>query len=150
MKKIAGIFLLLFSAINCTNNTEPAFTVRGDTAVMKDLIVNIEMLKDNGTFMATTYYDGKNYDINNQGVIRYTIYVSYKNRFFYKTEMDNLHYKFTGEPINEIIIQKKDSAITASYRPLKKRATITGTTLQANVPHEAIEKQKFTGLYQTK
>jgi hypothetical protein len=146
--------LLLFITINCTN-MEPAFTVKGDPAITKDVKVNVEMIKDDGTNIATVFYNGDSYEIDNEGALRYTIYVSYKNNFYYVSETDNLHGKIKGEPINEIIIAKKDDAIVALYRPMNESDTVGGTILEpantffADLPQEAIEKQKqkFTTLY---
>lgn len=134
---------------------EPAFTVKGDAAITKDVKVNVEMVKDDGTSIATAYYNGENHDIDNQGALRYKIYVSYKNSYFYVTEADNLHGKIKGEPINEIVIAKKDDAVIALYRPLKDSNAAGGTILQPantffeDVPQENIEKekQKFSTLY---
>ena len=134
---------------------EPAFTVKGDTAITKDVKVNVEMIKDDGTSIATAYYNGEQYDIDNQGTLRYKIYVSYKNSYFYVTEADNLHGKIKGEPINEIVVVRKDDAVMALYRPLKDSNTTGGTILEPgntffeDVTQENIEKekQKFSTLY---
>ena len=82
--KIASAFFILFLTVSCTYK-EPPFSLMGDQAITKDIKVNIEMVKDNGsTVMATAFYNGKSYNINNQGVLHYIIYVSYKNQYFIK------------------------------------------------------------------
>jgi hypothetical protein len=113
-------------ANSCTN-PEPPFSVRGDMMITKDIKVNIEMIKDTSTAINTAYYNGKSYDIDNEKVIRYIIYISYKTSFFYHSQVDNLHRKVKGAPINEILITKKDGVISTLYRPLKESATSGGT-----------------------
>lgn len=148
--KATSVFLLLFMTVNCSN-PEPAFKVKGNPAITKDIIVNIETMQQDGNRINTAYYNGKSYDIDNQNALRYSIYVSYKNSFFYSLEMDNLHYKIKGEPINEIIIEKKDGAIMASYKPFKESDKSTVTALKpADVfftSQNKVEKEKFTTYY---
>lgn len=134
---------------------EPAFTVKGDSAITKDIKVNVEMMKEDGTTIATAYYNGESFTIDNEGVLYYYIYISYKNTFYYVSETDNLHGKIKGEPINEIVISRKDDAILALYRPLMSSAAAGGVVLQPaasffkDIPAEEAEmkKQKFTTLY---
>jgi hypothetical protein len=155
IRRIAGILLVMILATSCSNK-EPAFTVSGDAAVIKDIKVNVISLTDKDITMSTAYYNGKSYEIENQDAIRYVIYVSYKDLFFYKTEMDNLHGEIKGEPINEILISKKDGLVTALYRPLETSDSVGGTILQpshvffSNIAEQASEKRKFTALYQHK
>jgi hypothetical protein len=134
---------------------EPAFIVKGDSAITKDIKINVEMIKDDGTTIATAYYNGESYNIDNEGTLYYSIYISYKNNLYYVSETDNLHGKIKGEPINEIIISKKDDAVLALYRPLMSSAAAGGVVLQPaasffeDIPAEEaeIKKQKFTTLY---
>jgi len=148
----ANCVFLLFLFISCTPK-EPAFSVKGDPAVTKDIIVNVEMLLNNENRITTAYYHGKSYDIDNRDVLRYKIYVSYKNSSFYSVEMDNLHHKIKGIPINEITIEKKNNEITASYKPLKESENVTATALQpdslffGNSVGKSVDKQKFTTFY---
>lgn len=148
--KTSFLFLLLFLTVNCSN-TEPAFTVKGNPAITKDIIVNVEIMHQDGNRISTAYYNGKSYEINNQDALRYSIYVSYQNRYFYSFKMDNLHYKIKGEPINEITIEEKDGAIMASYKPFKGSDKNTETALKpANLfftTHKKAEKEKFTTHY---
>lgn len=148
--KASCMFLLLFLTVNCSN-TEPPFSVKGDPAITKDIIVNVETMHQDGNRINTAYYNGKSYDIDNQDALRYTIYVSYKKLYFYSFEMDNLHHKIKGEPINEITIQKKEGTIMASYKPFKgndnsienalKPADLFFTTQNKDI------KQKFITYY---
>lgn len=134
---------------------EPAFTVKGDSAITKDIKVNVEMIKEDGKTIATAYYNGESYNIDNEGTLYYSIYISYKNNLYYVSEADNLHGKIKGEPINEIVISKKDDAILALYRPLMNSVAAGGVVLEPatsffeDVPAEEAEitKQKFTTLY---
>ena len=154
-RKIACIFLLCFLTINCTRK-EPAFTVKGDESITKDIKVNVEVITENGTTLATAFYNGKSYDIENQNALRYKIYVSYKNRFFYSIEADNLHGKVKGEPINEIVIATKQDSVTVLYKPLKESTNTDGKIMKpanvffANTNQENTEKPKFTSLYKNK
>ncbi len=155
VKNIICIFLLLFLSVKCTKK-EPDFNVRGDDTIIKDIQVNVEVMKQNELLMATAFYKGKSYKINNEKALRYKIYVSYKNRVFYRFETDNLHEKIKGESINQIIIGKKQDSVTVLYRPLNESDTDGGKTLQpldvlcSNVKERAIEKSKFTTLYKNK
>ncbi|RUT72191.1 hypothetical protein D0817_00810 [Flavobacterium cupreum] len=151
----AGILLLLFLTVNCTRR-EPAFTVKGDPAVTKDIKVNVEAIRDEGKTISTVYYNGRSYEFDNQNVLRYAIYVSYKDSFFYSTAFDNLHDRIKGSPLNEIVITKKEGIIHALYRPLKESDTVGGTPLQpsrlyfTNSPDKDTKKQKFTNFYKSK
>jgi len=154
--KIAKLIFILVLTISC-KNTEPAFIVRGDKMVTKDVKVNIVMLKDKSTTIATTYYNGKSYEIKNQGTLRYLIYVSYQDSLFYKFEMDNLHGEVKGEPLNEIIIRRKeDGAIWVAYRALKENYDAVGTALEpwnklvSEQLYIAVAKEKFTAFYKAK
>jgi len=154
-RKSACVFLLFFLTISCTDK-EPDFTIKGDEAITKDLKVNVAIMKDKELAMATVFYNGESYKVNNEGTLRYTIYVSYKDSLFYKVETDNLHGKIKGEPINEIRIERKNDSITVLYRPLMESKTTGGIPLKPldvlyeNVKEKAIEKPKFTTLYKTK
>jgi len=149
--KAICLFLLLFLFTSCTSK-EPAFSIKGDPAVTKDIVVNVEMLQNSGNRITTAYYHGKSYDIDNRDVLRYKIYVSYQSSYFYSVEIDNLHHKIKGTPINEIVIEKKNSEITAYYKPLQESENIAATALQPgslffrNSVGNA-EKQKFTTFY---
>lgn len=148
--KASCLFLLLFLTVNC-NNIEPRFTVKGDPAITKDIIVNVETMHQDGNRINTAYYNGKSYDIDNQDALRYTIYVSYQNLYFYSFEMDNLHHKIKGEPINEITIQKKGGTIMASYKPFQGNDKNTENALKPTdlfftTQNKAI-KQKFITYY---
>lgn len=135
---------------------EPVFIVTGNAGITKDIKINIEIIKDNETVISTVYYNGKSYDIDNYNSIRYIIYMSYKDSFFFRLEMDNLHGKIKGEPMNEIVIEKKDGLLKALYRPLKESDTIGASTsllsnaFFADVHPKDIEKQKFTTFYRIK
>lgn len=150
--KTAGILLLLILTVNCAKK-EPDFTVQGATSVTKDIKVNIAMIKDHETTIATVYYKGKSYAVDNEGVLRYSIYLSYQDRYFNTIEMDNLHYKLKGKPINEITIMKKGSTIMAAYRgnqEIKKVADIAllpADIFFAKADKQAVEKQKFITFY---
>ena len=149
------ILLLVFVLTECTYE-EPDFTVKGDKSITKDIKVNVTIIKEKNTIMTTAFYNGKSYDIDNHDALRYQIYVSYKNQFFYKIEADNLHEKVKGEPLNEIVIAKKGDSLTALYRPLKESDSLNGKTMQASsiffstANQEKAEKPKFTSLYKTK
>lgn len=150
--KTTGILLLLVFTVNCSKK-EPDFTLKGASSVTKDIKVNIEMIKDEGTTIATAYYKGKSYTVDNEGVLRYRIYLSYQDKYFNSIEMDNLHYKLKGEPINEITIMKKGNTILAAYRgsqEIKNEADIA--LLPENIffkqaDIQAVEKQKFITFY---
>ena len=148
-------FMILFFIISCENK-EPKFTVKGDPAITKDIKVNIEIIDDSSAAMATVFYDGAGFECDNQNALRYKIYVSYKNSFFYSTEMDNLHGKIKGKSIYEIVISKSKNEVTALYRPLKESDTVGGIVLQPlniffkDVSQEILEKRKFTEFYITK
>ena len=148
--KASFLFLLLFLTVNCSNN-EPAFTIKGNPAITKDIIVNVETMYQDGNRINTAYYNGKSYNIDNQNALRYSIYVSYQNRYFYSFEMDNLHYKIKGEPINEITVEEKDGAIMASYKPFKESDKSTATALKPAdlffTSQNKAEKEKFTTYY---
>lgn len=148
--KVSCLFLLLFLTVNCSN-TEPPFSIKGDPAITKDIIVNVETMHQDGNRINTAYYNGNSYDIDNQDVLRYSIYVSYQNHYFYSFEMDNLHHKIKGESINEITIQKKEGIIMASYKPFKGNDTSTENALKPadlffTTQNKAV-KQKFTTYY---
>ena len=151
--RITKILTVIALFTGCQSN-EPAFIVKGDKILTKDIKVNVEVLKQDSTIMATTFYNGKSYKIQNQGTLRYAIYVSYKDSLFYKWEFDNLHGEMKGKPINEIIVTKKGNAILALYRPLKESSSTTGTILlpwnifAVEVPH--IKMEKFTAFYGSK
>lgn len=120
------------------------------------LVVNVEVFKQDSTIIATTFYKGKSYKINNQGTLRYAIYMSYKDSLFYKWEFDNLHGEMKGKPINEIIINKKGDAILALYRPLQESSSVSSTILlpwnifAVRGPDTAIEKEKFTAFFEAR
>jgi hypothetical protein len=153
--KRAAVLLITVFAASCTH-PEPPFTVSGDAMITKDIKVNIEMIKDKVTTIKTVYNNGRRYDIKNQHVLRYIIYVSYKNLLFYRSEVDNLHGKAKGTPINEILITKKDESISALYRPLKESTIAGGTVLQPSKTFfmdsspQALAKEKFVTLYQAR
>ncbi|MBE9600745.1 hypothetical protein [Pedobacter sp. MC2016-24] len=149
-KVVVGIVLLS----SCTTE-EPAFVVKGDSVLKKDVKVNVELLKDDGTTMATTFFKGKRYEIPNQRTLRYAIYVSYKDSLFYKFEFDNLHGGIKGEPINEITIAEADAALMVWYKPLKQSSPTSGqillpwNVLVDEVGYTSTEKDKFTVFYKT-
>lgn len=145
--KTTGILLLLIFTANCSKK-EPEFTVKGPPSVTKDIKVNIEMMKDHGTTIATAYYKGKSYEIDNEDVLRYKIYLSYQDKYFNSIEMDNLHYKLKGTPINEIIIVKKDNRVMATYRGNKEINSAGIVLLPENIFFgQEAEKQKFSAFY---
>lgn len=132
---------------------EPSFMIKGDKWITKDLKVNVELLKQDSAMMATTYYNGKSYEIKNQSTLRYVIYVSFKDSLFYQYEMDNLHGEVKGEPINEITVKKKDSKILVLYKSIKGRTDYDDMALQPwnifieKAQHTDTEKEKFTAFY---
>jgi hypothetical protein len=138
--KRAAVLLITVFAASCTH-PEPPFTVSGDAMITKDIKVNIEMIKDKVTTIKTVYNNGRRYDIKNQHVLRYIIYVSYKNLLFYRSEVDNLHGKAKGTPINEILITKKDESISALYRPLKESVTTVKNLFYGLVPPGASQRE---------
>jgi hypothetical protein len=97
-----------------------------------------------------------NYEFDNQDVLRYVIDVSYKNSLFYSAAFDNLHGKIKGEPLNDIVITKKEGHISALYRPLKESDTVGGIPLQpsrlffTHTVHKDAEKEKFFVFYKSK
>lgn len=153
--RITGVLLLLFLTVNCTGR-EPAFTVKGDPSVIKDIKVNVEMISGKGKTISTVYYNGRTYESDNHDAFHYIIYVSYKNSFFGSVAADNLHGKIKGDPLNEIVITKKEGKLTALYRPLKESDTVGGTILKpshlffVDRPDKNIDKQKFTAFYKNK
>jgi len=153
--KITCVFLILLLLVSCTYK-EPPFIVTGDEDITKNIKVNIEMIKDSGTVIATAFYKGKSYQVDNQGVLRYTIYVSYKDHYFCRIEMDNLHDRIKGKPVNEIIISKKAGSITVQYNSLAEHCTIEGNVLLPsdiffkNLEGQALIKQKFIAFYTNK
>ncbi|MCD0467208.1 hypothetical protein [Flavobacterium sp. ENC] len=155
IKTKTGLLLLLFLTVNCTGR-EPAFTIKGDPSLTKEIKVNVEVIRDKGKTISTVYCNGVSYEFDNQNVLRYVIYVSYKNSFFYSVAFDNLHGKIKGEPLNEIVITKKEGYISGLYRPLKESDTVGGTPLQpsslffSNTVHRDKQKEKFTGFYKNK
>lgn len=155
MAKILTVFLFLLLTVSCTYK-EPSFVVTGDEAITKNIKVNVEMIKDNGTVIATTFYKGKSYEVDNQGVLRYSIYVSYKDHFFYRIEMDNLHDRIKGEPVNEIIISEKNGSITIQYKSLMQQdsaesyALLPSDIFFKNLNELSLIKQKFTAFYTEK
>lgn len=132
---------------------EPAFVLRGDSVLKKDVKVNVELLKDDGATMATTFFKGQSYEVPNQRTLRYAIYVSYRDSLFYKFEFDNLHGEIAGEPLNELTIAKKDAALMVWYKPLKQDSRPDGIILLTwkmfvdEVNHKTTEKDKFTSFY---
>ncbi len=153
-RRLAQVLVGIVLFASCTTE-EPAFVVKGDNLLKKDVKVNVELLKDDGTTMATAFFKGKSYEIPNQRTLRYVIYVSYKDSLFYKFEFDNLHSKIKGEPINEITIAKKDAAVMVWYKPLKQSSPTNGIILKpwnlfvGDVSHTSNEKDKFTAFYKT-
>ncbi|MFW0715009.1 hypothetical protein [Pedobacter sp. N23S346] len=152
-RSIAIILLMLYTGCKYK---EPQFTVSGNAILTKDLKVNVEILKHDSTLIATTYYNGQSYEIENDGTLRYVIYISYKDSLFYKCEFDNLHGEMKGKPINEIIIIKKDGSIWSLYKPLEESSDIDYNALQPwsifveKIQHKDIEKEKFTTFYRSK
>jgi len=148
--KASCLFLLVFLTVNCSS-TEPVFTVEGDPAITKDIIVNVETMHQDGNRIYTAHYNGKSYEINNENALRYHIYVSYQNQYFCSFEMDNLHHKIKGHPINKITIEKKEGVIMASYKPFKENNKNTETALKSEnvffTAQNKAEKQKFTTYY---
>ncbi|TCD00528.1 hypothetical protein [Pedobacter psychroterrae] len=152
------VFLLFFLVvpIGCKNN-EPAFVVKGHKMVIKDVKVNVELLKQDSIAIATVYYDGKPYEILNQGTLRYMIYVSYRNQLFHKFEVDNLHGKVKGQPVNEIIFKRNDDgAILVAYRAFTENVDTAATALRpwnkfaAGHDTTTFNKEKFIAFYETK
>ncbi|PXY43311.1 hypothetical protein [Flavobacterium hydrophilum] len=146
--KTTGILLLLVFTANCSKK-EPEFTVKGPPSITKDIKVNIEMIKDHRITIVTAYYKGKSYEIDNQDVLRYKIYLSYQDKYFNSIETDNLHYKLKGKPINEITIVKKGNTVIATYIGNKEISNGAGIVL---IPEniffgQAVEKQKFITFY---
>lgn len=154
--RMTACTLLLFLVLTDCTNKEPDFTVEGDKAITKDVKINVAVIKQDSTIMATAFYNGKRYDFDNQNALRYKIYVSYKDQFFYSIEADNLHGKIKGEPINEIVILKKKDVLTAIYRPLKESDSVGGKIMKpshlffANATQEEDEKRKYISLYKAK
>ncbi|EDM37927.1 hypothetical protein PBAL39_15919 [Pedobacter sp. BAL39] len=149
-KVVVGVVLL-----SSCRTEEPAFVVKGDSVLKKDVKVNVELLKDDGTTMATTFFKGKSYKIPNQRTLRYAIYVSYKDSLFYKFEFDNLHGDIKGDPINEVTIAKEGAALKVWYKPLKQSSPASGMILLPRhmlvdgVGQASTDKDKFTGFYKT-
>ena len=153
-RRIAQTLLGMVLIASC-KTSEPAFLVMGDQLLTKDIKVNVEMLRHDSTAIATTFFEGKTYKIQNQKVLRYVIYVSYRDSLFYKIEFDNLHSEMKGEPANEIVIEKKDASICVGYKPLKASTGSIKTLLPwhifvTEVPNAAIDKDKFTVFYGTR
>ena len=144
--------MLLLTLMSCTRK-EPAFTVKGDPALTKNIKVNIELIRDTGSTLATAYYNGKSCPLDNQNTLRYAIYISYKDSLFYQTEMDNLHGKVKGESLNEIEIMQKGDSVMVAYRALKTQDPVEATALLpamlffANNGDKELEKQKFVAVY---
>lgn len=147
-----GMLILLFLTVNCSEK-EPNFTVKGNSSITKDIKINIEMFKDTSKTITTAYYDGQSYDIDNAGVLRYKIYVSYQNKYFCTIEMDNLHHKLKGKPVNEIVFLSKNDVVTALYIGNIGNTKSTGTNLlPADIffkdkTEQTAEKQKFIAFY---
>ncbi len=149
--KKGSVLILAILAISCMYK-EPNFTIKGDAALIKNIKVNVEMMRDGGTKLATAYYNGNSYTFDNTNVLRYKIYVSYQDKYFNTIEMDNLHSKIKGKSINEITIRKKGSKITVSYKGIEESSGSADKELIADkVFFEAEdikkEKEKFTGFY---
>lgn len=150
--KLSCALLLLTSMMACSNH-EPPFVLKGDPALTQDIKVNIELIKDTSSTMATAYYNGKSYALDNQNVLRYVIYISYKDSLFYRAEMDNLHGKVSGEVRNEILITRKGDAVMATYNPFQTDtpnaagALLPASLFFVNAIQKAAEKDWYTGLF---
>ncbi|MEJ2882271.1 hypothetical protein [Pedobacter sp. GR22-6] len=153
--RIAKVFIGIITFAAC-KTSEPAFTVKGDKMLLKDTKINVAMLKHDSSTIATAYYKGKMYDVNNQSSLRYVIYVSYKDSLFYKIEFDNLHHEMKAEALNELIVGKKGNAVVVWYKPLKESTIPVGHILLPwnifvdEIADNAIAKDKFTVFYGSK
>ena len=150
IKKASTLMLLILFA-SCSHQ-ETDFLVKGDSALLKDVKVNIEMIRDKQTKIATVFYNGSSYAVANDDVLRYKIYMSYQDKYFNTIEMDNLHDKIKGKPLNEITVVKKDNKIMVSYKGIEessgsesKELLVDEVFFASNDVQE--QKQKFIDFY---
>ena len=104
--------------LSCVHS-EPPFTLIGEQELIKDVKINLEMVKGKEIMMATAFYQGMRYKIDNQSTLYYRIYISYRDVLFYRFETDNLHGKMSGKPANELIFLKQGALLKVQYRPIK-------------------------------
>ncbi|WP_316797270.1 hypothetical protein [Pedobacter agri] len=155
LAKTAKVLIAIIAFASC-KSIEPAFNIKGDRELLKDVKINVEMLKDDTSTIETTFFKGKIINIDNQNTLRYALYVSYKDSVFYKLSFDNLHHEVKGEPINEIIVNKQGEALMVWYKPLEKGSIPAGNILMpwsifiAGLADKAIAKDKFINFYRTR
>jgi len=153
--RIAKVIISIIAFTAC-KTSEPAFRVKGDKMLLKDIKINVATLNPDSSTIATACYKGKMYDINNKSALRYVIYVSYKDSLFYKIEFDNLHHEMKAEALNEIIVGKTGNAVVVWYKPLKESTISGGHSLLPwnifvdEVADNTIAKDKFTVFYRTR
>lgn len=150
--KITGVFVILCLMLSCVHS-EPPFTLIGEQELIKDVKINIEMVNGEDITMATAFYQGKHYEIDNQKALYYRIYISYRDVLFYRLETDNLHGKMSGKPANELIFVKQGAVLKVQYRPIKGGSVGASFILQpshlffAGIVRPDKEKVKFTAYY---
>jgi len=120
MKKIIiAIFLIGFSLWLYIPTSE--FRVYGEKNILKDIVIKIDgACKEEA--MKTIFKNGVlvPFDLK-ECTLRYTYYVSYKNRYFGKDEKDNTLF-WEWDYINHIYIDKEKDGIY--FQHLKRRSFI--------------------------
>lgn len=95
---------------------EPPFKVSDPAAVLARTVVNVEVIKSDGTGKLTTLlYNGATFIVDNADAAYYRIYISYDNNvmaWFYAGAARD-HYR--GVPANEFLFHKADDLIVVSY-----------------------------------
>lgn len=95
---------------------EPPFKVSGPSAVLARAIVNVEVIKSDGTGkMTTLLYNGATFAVDNADAAYYRIYISYDNNVMAWFYAGAARDRYRGVPANELLFHKADDLIVVSF-----------------------------------
>jgi len=119
--KLLRYLLLIFTAVNLINcNTmEPDFKVIGDTSILQDVKINLEIIRqeeypNNESAIVTLYNKGKSYRPEIENAYKYKVYFSYKNSSVTVLKFENV-MQWANDYINHLYVFKENEVIYIQY-----------------------------------
>ncbi len=112
------LIILILSFTNCTT-MEPEFELYGDTVLLQNMKINMLSIKEEKypnreSKIETFLYDGEKYKIQNQNVVNYEVYFSYKDSMVGVLKFENI-MKWANDYINHLYVYKEKDTIYIQY-----------------------------------
>lgn len=118
---IVKYLLMLTAAFSLTSCTtmEPKFELYGDAVLLQNMKINMLSIKDvkypnSASKIETLLFEGEKYNVQNNDVMSYEVYFSYKDSLVGVLKFENI-MKWANDYINHLYVYKDEGGIYLQY-----------------------------------